>query len=636
MTAYGQTTRDDPLKDFDSLSASEQVDTLSALCWQNREKNTEKAVEYGERGIEIALDIGYDAELSSLYNYMGVIYQHYKGETRKAITYYNMALNYALQTHDSIEIAYVYNNLGDAFYLIGNVPLASEYAQRSMNTFREIDYKPGIAYSYINMGLVSRISMNYEESLKYFKNAIEIRKSLNDPVGMASATLEIGRTLYEMNRLEEAMNYFRKSLEMHDKIDNKNYMAYSMHGIADVYFKENKLDSAHYYYIKALALNEERNNQTGKIDNQLGLAMIYATRDMRDEGERLLNTALQAAVKTGITNNILNAYKTRAEFYHYLEEYKNASDNYREYIAIYDSLFSELQFQTMAEIKDRFEITERLSNINEDLVAKKKAQRYYFSLIFLLLVIAAVLVMRYRTKLKLSKELKSANQVKDKVLSIISHDLISPFNSLIGLSELVVEYIENEKYEEALSLSQSVYKTSSDTYELTKNLLDWSRSQRNRIEVSPELFDISKLLNEHITVVESRAEAKNINISVESKDELTVYADKTLISTALNNLLSNAIKFTGEGGTIKLNASKKENKALVSVKDNGVGIPGEKLPGLFGQDYTESTRGTNNEKGTGLGLMICKEFVEKNKGHIWVESGEGEGSTFFFSLPLNN
>lgn len=618
---------------FEEFPESKKVQALSDMCWQNREKNTMQAVEYGEWGIEIATREGFDKELSTLFNYMGVIYQHYKGETERAIIYYNKALNYALLTKDSIEIAYVYNNLGDAFYLIGNVPLASDYAERSMDIFRSLDYKPGIAYSYINMGLVNRISRNFEESLKYFEDAIRIRETLNDSTGAASATLEVARTYYEMGRLEEAKRDFLRSLNMHRRIDNKNYMAHSYHGLGDVYFKVNKLDSALFCYRSALNLSEERTNPSGIIDNQLGIAMIYAKTGRRKEGEGLLDQALEKAVKTGIVRNLLNVYRTRAEFYHGLYDYKKASDNYQEYITIYDSLFSQLQFQTLEEIKNRFEITEQMNMVNEDLAAKKKEQLYYVSLIFLLLVIAAVLVLRYRTRLKLTKKLEASNQAKDKAFSIISHDMVSPFNSLIGFSELLVESLENKEYGEAREYSQVIHRTSTETYDMIMNLLNWSRSQRDRISINPVIFSITELLHLENHIIENQAAKKDITVEVKTEEDANVYADKDLISIVVRNLLNNAVKFTPEGGMVSVMAVQQDSDVIVSVKDTGTGIPSEKIPDLLSGNMNVSTPGTNEEKGTGLGLLVCKEFVERNNGEIWVESTEGKGTEFFFTIP---
>ena len=634
QVVMGQTIPEKISVKLDSLNPAERVKLLSDLCWKNREKDSDMALLYGMEGIKIAEAKGYNWELSRLYNFVGVIYEHYKYKTSEAIPYYDKALKIGLQINDSIEVAYVYNNLGDAFYLAGNIPLAREYAEKSLDMFLRLDNQLGIAYSYINMGLVNRISQQYDSALYYFNKAISVRKAIDDSIGIASATLEVAVTLNEMGKFNEAMNYFKESLDKHKKLNNKNYMAYSFHGIGDVYCEEGKYDSALVYYTNALELNLNRNNVSGVISNQLGIAKVYAYTKRDREGEVLLRNALANATESGITKNILEVYKTWATFYQVLKNYKKASENYQNYIAIYDSLYAGQQFQTLTELKKRFQMSEQLNKINNDLLEKEREQRYLFIIIFLLLVIALNFVLRYRTKVKLSKALQASNSSKDKVLSIISHDLVNPFNVLLGFSELQIEDFKDGNIDEAKHKGEIIYKTTSETFNLVTNLLNWARSQRGKITLMPVTFDIVTLMEEVCAITANMAKSKGIDLRQKTKERIEIVADKDLIRTVLLNLVSNALKYTHDGGIVELEAEQKDKNVVIWVKDNGIGISKEKISTLFGENEIASTLGTNNEKGTGLGLIVCKEFIEKHNGMLSVTSEEGKGSVFSFTLPL--
>ena len=638
FSLYSQNNLVDGVKDIDSLSKPEQVKALSKLCWENREKDSDKAIAYGLKGIKIAEKEGYNEDLGELYNFIGVIYQHYKDNVHQAIEYYNKGLQISLQTNDSTEIAYVYNNLGDAFYAVGNVPLALEYAEKSMSIFLRLNDKTGTAYSYINMGALNRIDEKYETALDYFNKAIILRKTLNDSIGIASAHLEIARTLFLMGRTDEAMQYFQKSLNEHKALNNKNYMAYSLEGIGEVFLNKKEFDSAQIFFNKSLQLSKERLNASLEIDNLLGIALIYAHTGNSRQGESILDQAMGKARNSKISKNILNVFKTKGEFYQELKEYKKASENYQDYIEIYDSLFSALQFQTMTEIKDRFQITEQLSNIDKDLRVKKKEQIYGIIIILLLLILAILLIFRYRTVARLSAELHQSNQAKDKIFSIISHDLISPFNVLIGTSELLLENLEQKEYDEALKNSSLIQKTSEESFSLISNLLNWARSQQSNIRINKERFDITGLMQRIKLMFDNQAVLKNINFQMVTNHQIFVDADQDMIQIVLVNLVNNAIKFTNPNGYIHLSAEIGNSFVKVTVKDNGIGISKQRVSLLFDQKSIESTKGTANEKGTGLGLILCKEFIEMHDGILNVNSEEGKGSEFYFTIPhkINN
>jgi PAS domain S-box-containing protein len=237
---------------------------------------------------------------------------------------------------------------------------------------------------------------------------------------------------------------------------------------------------------------------------------------------------------------------------------------------------------------------------------------------------------------KSETQLRELNATKDKFFSIIAHDLKHPFNSILGFSNLLTTNLHKYNQEKIMEFVQIINISAQNAFNLLGNLLEWSMVQTDNIDFKPEIFILESLVIDTIKITAGNSLAKNIHVSYEIKETIQIFADRNMINTVLRNLLNNAIKYTHKNGTVKIIALTEENTVKVSVRDNGVGINSEKIDKLFTISEKISTQGTDAEKGTGLGLILCKEFVQKNKGRIWVESEIGKGSEFFFTLPLSS
>ncbi len=235
--------------------------------------------------------------------------------------------------------------------------------------------------------------------------------------------------------------------------------------------------------------------------------------------------------------------------------------------------------------------------------------------------------------IKNTEELKLLNSAKDKFFSIISHDLRSPFNSLLGLTEYITHSYDEMTPLEIKNSISNVYNSSKQVYNLILNLLEWSMIQSGRLTVNKSVINLAELGNEIVNLYSEGAEHKKINLIDNMKQEILVYADKYMIDTIVRNFVSNSIKFTNPGGQITIKGIINGDNAEVSVTDTGIGISPEDQKNLFRIDEQSRRDGTAHEKGTGLGLILCKEFIEKNNGVLWVESEEGKGSRFSFTVP---
>ena len=310
---------------------------------------------------------------------------------------------------------------------------------------------------------------------------------------------------------------------------------------------------------------------------------------------------------------------------------------------------------------ERFDVSRKQLPVDSIILNEPDRNRYFLKsvlilsilLVLIIIVLSIRLMLRRRRAIILQKlvnekthQLKETNTAlkdiiakKDRFMSIMSHDLKSPFNSMLGFSELLNNEFDTIDRESQKKYINVIYKGIKHTYKLLENLLFWSYSQSGAIDFDPQKEDISQLTKEIIEVLSFSAERKSIFLINNLPDSLFLKADKNMLSTIIRNLISNAIKFTNRGGIVEIEAKevvrKNTTKMLeFSVKDNGVGISEEVQSKLFDISEISSTKGTENEKGTGLGLILCKEFTERHNGTIWVESEPGSGSRFIFTIPL--
>jgi PAS domain S-box-containing protein len=234
---------------------------------------------------------------------------------------------------------------------------------------------------------------------------------------------------------------------------------------------------------------------------------------------------------------------------------------------------------------------------------------------------------------KQNEELQKLNATKDKFFSIIAHDLRSPFSGILGLSTILIQQIKNRNFDGIDEYAKIIHNSSQGAIDLLTNLLEWARLNSGRMEFNPEYLEVTGMIRPIIELLSISARQKSIQITQNIPDKLTIYADKLMLETIFRNLISNAIKFTPKNGNILVLAEDREKEFLFLIEDNGVGIEKKNLEKLFQIDENISSRGTENETGTGLGLILCKDFIQKHKGKIWLESERGIGSKFYFSIP---
>ena len=261
----------------------------------------------------------------------------------------------------------------------------------------------------------------------------------------------------------------------------------------------------------------------------------------------------------------------------------------------------------------------------------------FFVVSTLIAIILSTYLLEYNQKKIVSQkqEVEGLVEMKNTLINILAHDLRAPCNSIVGFSDLYIRDCENFEATQTKFFMENINSSAHNLLALLHNLLEWSRVQTDTCSFNPVVISLDELITTNIKMTKEAMELKRISLRQTKSDSgLQIVADKNMIDTVFRNLLSNAIKFTGEGGQIDLKYWSTGNLACVAIIDNGVGIETSKIETLFEITNSKSTKGTNNEPGSGLGLVLCREFIAKNEGHIWVKSNKGEGTAFTFTLPL--
>jgi signal transduction histidine kinase len=263
---------------------------------------------------------------------------------------------------------------------------------------------------------------------------------------------------------------------------------------------------------------------------------------------------------------------------------------------------------------------------------------YSIAIILLFFTLCSLIIhikKREKVEIEVKKQalvLSQLNATKDKFFSLIAHDLRNPFNNIQGLSELILSELQNKNYENIAEYADYIMQSSKKTFELLENLLEWAKIQTGRLEANPEKFHILNIVRDNVSLLDEIASKKEIEILINEKLNPEVYADKNMIKTVIRNLITNALKFTPSKGKINININKENEFVRVGITDTGIGIQQEDLPKLFKIDANNTIK-NNESRGSGLGLILCKELIEINKGEIFVESEVGKGSTFYFTIP---
>lgn len=610
---------------------NKQVKEMTIRSWNLREKNPDSAIIIALKAKEIAEKYNFSEDLAKINGYLGVVYFHYKYDMRSAIPYLQESLRRSMLVSDSTRLAYSYNNLGDVYLMSGNIPLALNYSEESIRIFKHLDNKKGIAYGYINMGLINQEEKRYDQAYNYFTKALIIRKEIGDSTGYASALYQLARTQQYQGKLDSALANYFKSYNHHLKINNISYTASCLNGIATIYFMRGDYKKSLQNYLKAIELHGSKNHYFGLLEDYLGIAMVYAELGMKEEGKESLDKALEISNKLKIHPKVLETYKTYAKFYQTINNKDAALEALNKFIVLYDSVLFLQQIEVLEEVTSNYRTQQSLQLAKQELESQSTERKYLIIIILLMIIIGLVFIWRDRLQQKINRKLKEANNTKDKLFSVLSHDLRSPFNTIVGFSDLIRKNVSKDDKETVL-YSELVYQKSIETLRLVDNLLTWTRAQSNKIVFNPKLVSLDDIFERLKSTFKYLETNNKVSLEFVNNVDGEIKIDTDIITIVLTNLISNSLKFTPTGGKIKVNTFIKKNKLIFKVIDSGIGMDNNTLNMLRNNKNIVSANGIRNEGGTGLGLSICRDLLVLHHGNMDIESVEGNGTEITISL----
>ena len=594
------------------------------------------------------------------------------GKYADALECYLIALELRQMAGTPADIAASQTNIGLLYRSLGLDGKAIGYFKEALDQRLEQGTNLEIGDAYTHLGNTYFDVNNFQEALSNYKKALNYRKETKDKALEARSLNSIATAYQEMKEFNKAESYFIDALETIEATDIKG-RAIILNNLGNFYLAINDRKSALANFYNALRLHKSSQNLIGQGLTLRKIGEVYLEQKEYNKADSCLNAGLKAGNTSGNLEHLKNTNFALYRLYTEKKNYQRALSYYIAYAQFQDSIAKTKSSEELINARLSVEMERKKSDItqieNEIIVLRQKAllqesesKRQTYILFFLvassllLIILGSVLYRAYRLKkqkaalllekysiakeaneqLEKSEEnLKKLNATKDKFFSIIAHDLKSPFNALLGLSELLKERAKTLSPEDVYEYGHTIHSSSKKLYALLENLLQWARTQTGKIPFNPATFNLNEVLTNNISIQELTAKTKNIAIEFESIEDFRVEADIEMVNTIMRNLLSNAVKFTPSGGVISISTAAKNNHVAVSITDTGGGMSQEEMNLLFRLDVHYTTRGTGNETGTGLGLIICKEFVEKNKGEIVVSSQVGVGTTFTFTLPIS-
>ncbi|MGM0505398.1 MAG: ATP-binding protein, partial [Bacteroidota bacterium] len=595
------------------------------------------------------------------------------------------------EAHNETELlADCYNNLGTSQFYRGNLVKAEEYFHQALELYDPDSWL--WASTRLNTVFLMQSQGRNSEALPVLLQLTKKFKALGDEYNYAQCLVTLASVYENQGDFEKSREYNLQYIEKCKVIGYEEGIAGGYHNLANLASKQGENDQALEYALKAVEGFNKPQAVWSKTSSMLTLGIIYHQLGQLDKALQTNEEILDICREKGINSFLSEVYNNNSNIYLEKGDYKTAMEwakkslqeaeknreidmirdaSYNLYEAskalgrtedalayhelhhhYKDSLMNEQNSKAITDLKKNFEVTikeyenqqlKKDNQLNELEIQQQQTKLWVAAIILILVSLVVLILILLNRKLHAKNqvisaqrgELEKANRLKDNMFSIIAHDLRGPVGTLKGLLEFLdvdTAREDKESYEEVL---ESVKDSASSTFALLENLLTWARQQKDEISFEPKSANLTELVDEIMQLKQPAAESKKIQLNHTLTKELVGTFDKNMIRLVIRNLVDNAIKFTPEGGKVDIVGEIKEEKVQIAVADSGLGISEEVRTKLFDKYQLYSSKGTKNERGSGLGLKLCHEFVQKHSGNIRVESETGKGSKFIFTLPRN-
>ncbi len=646
-----------------------QVDTISNdsikimrllnIGWLYDNQGSDSSIYFADKALILAKEtMQHDLMAHSHYS-LGIMLTHKSNYTDAILNLEKCLTIYESLNNKTAQVA-VLMQLGVAYSYISAFSKSLEYYLLSSDINKTLADSSIMAVLDNNIGVLYSELNESDKALEYYFKALAIDSAKRDTTNIILDYNNISFLYLKKKDFKNSHIYIKKAMRLTNRFKLNEFAKIVVkQSLGEYYLEVGQMDSAYVYLMDTYHQNLKSNRDKETAYSCFILAKYFEELNDFDTSIDYYKKALDMTDRYGYTQQNSEIYFRLGKIYELQYDYQAAYNAILKSQSISDSLNLSKVRKTMAdyELQKELEMT-RLQALleqqkNEQELEYDTARMRFFIISMIIITLLTLLVLitymrAYKIKKKAHKKLQDQNKViqlqkedlrqvnktKDKFFSLIAHDLKNPFNIIIGYSELLLydeEYREGERLDEMLNI---IHRKAVLSHTFLENLLDWARSQSGKIQIEPTDFKMNDVINDNVDFFSETASLKNIILHSEMNGDLSVHCDRKMVDTIIRNLISNAIKFTEEGGKVEIKQKSDGKYACISVEDTGVGISKENIKRLFKIDDHFQNEGTAEEKGTGLGLILSKEFIDKNNGHIKVESFEGKGSIFTVSLPL--
>ncbi len=543
--------------------------------------------------------------------------------------------------------------IAELYWMKGVYDKSLAYVLEALNQFEKTGMEKEAAYGCEIAGKIYKVTNNPLQAVGYYKKALDINLRLRQVPEVARLYTGLGSAYVNMDSIDKGLSYYLVAFMIIDSLGMETEKNDLLMQLGDGYFSLEKYGESLKNYYQAAELSEKSGNLFMLAQAKSRIGITYLRMKNLPAAKKYTQESLVLADKIKTFRVAGESYKALAEIYAAEQDFKKAFQYYMHYKDASDSLLNEEKIRQIGELQAKYDMSQKEKeidwlkeqNINKSRTIKRIALAS--AMIALLLVFSLIqlflLVRLYRRTRQLnlrlaqqSKELEDLNDQKDKFFSFVAHNLKNPFSTLMGFSELIVRNSHTKEYDKLDRYAKHILGLSAHVHKILENLLEWSRIQRRSFEYRPESTDVAALVRDVLEMNQKEAERRGIELTCTLPSNLMSFTDKFMVTTILQNLISNAMNFTPSSGKIRVSGHTSGNRVTVSVADTGIGIAADDLPKLFRIDVHPVKIGTAESKGAGLGLVICKELIQRCQGEISIESELSRGTTVTFTLPVKD
>jgi len=600
--------------------------------------------------------INYVKGINRCLNNLGIVYKNY-GEYDKAIEYLNETLLYEPASEDSISIAKTYLNLGNIHVLIGSYENATQLYNNALQIFEKNGMVLETAMCLGNIGVIQNKCGQYQNAFEYFNRALELNKISRDKRQESITLVNIGTNFSEMGAYTKALDFLEQGQLLKEELGDKKGISNCYLFRGEILTKMKRYAEAESLTLQALDIKKEIYDREGTTSALLLLGELYLYTERMPEARSLLENGLDTALELGSLENIAQAYDLLRKLSFETGDFKEAYNFMEQYKLYNDSLQNSRHSEIISEMVFRYH-AKFLESENENLKFQEKIHRErihdqqiliiagIISLLLLFTLLSFVVYYNQRkrqTNLQLEKKnltitkqnvkLDKLNKTKDKLLSIIAHDLRNTIGNQVGALNMLAKTNHSASETDRERMIANLSHSASASLELLENLLAWTKMQEGELEFHPQETDISQLVLKNIDLLEQTAKSKSIFFNYQKNGPLNCYVDEQMIASVLRNLMINAIKFSFRDSVIDVKTLVQNFQLVIEIEDHGMGLSKEAISRIQKGNGGWSRKGTENERGSGLGLSMVNEFVKIHNGSMEIESKEHKGSLFRILIP---